>query len=382
MLFIIDESIAEALSTQDEPDDGILEAVEYVARARQYGYHLLFASRSTLEVLRRCNQLENSARNVYERIYSQLPQMGALPGKFTRHIEVVSNELAPNIRIEGHTKVLRIPASHLANMGSVAETTLLCENQSDCDFYAAIAEVYLIRADLKTIRIVLEPRGGGGSTVSVAYRSLQKRNRQLCLCVVDSDKKHPEGTIGETARLVEQANDPEQLFCEHLIIRSREVENLIPTPVLSSIATPQIVRAIMFLEALAHSTVIQSRWYIDIKDGLKLGEIHHTSDEQERTYWTRIYQEIKAFACNIEHGCEVHPQCQNKDECKCFVMPGLGKNILDRTLEFVKAGSLHRLERNAHDHTKSEWEEIGRVVSSWCCGGSPIRSVRRGQATH
>jgi len=373
MLFVIDKSIANALENGSKSQDDVVVAVESIATAHRRGYHLICAERKTLNTLKECPLLSEVTRHIYARAHQRFPQTGEYRKKFVRRVEIIASEGTFELSEEGECKVIRLSANYISNSSIASETIFLSENQSDISFYKKLAQAYMSWSGLGKIYIRCEPRGGGGQTTATEYESIQNRKNRLCLCIADSDRGTPCANIGGTAREVERRDDVNQPLCELVILNVREIENIIPTSMYKEAATGDVnwMKGVSFLERLESSKEPDARKYLDIKKGLKLGDILHVSpDSPVSKYWLRVLKILK-----ISDKCWANEACTDKKSCTCIVAHSLGSKILDAVIKVIQQKSGDEVAGMVCELLKPEWEIIGEIITAWCCGSSRLSVI-------
>jgi hypothetical protein len=371
MLLVLDDSLKNALD-----QNVVLEALENIALGRREGKHLIFSNRKTLESFKNCSSLSTRTRQVYLKLYTQFPELPH-PQTFVRRVEVVALDSGLSSRMEGHCKVISIPAHYFCDSALIQKTLLLTENLDDATFYKTIAEIYLRWKKLKKkITILLDPYLGGGSTTVTAYKLIQNNQERFCLCFLDSDKKSSSSPFGNTAKNVVAIDDPNKPFCEYFVIGVREIENLIPTRLYSEISSgdPNRMAGVNFLERLEKSTLTEARKYLDIKKGLKLGEILSASSNTPfSTDWLNGLNDLYPLAISISKTCLNDQVCLKSENCDCIITTGLGDNILKTVVEQIEKPTQYQLRepkiaKMVDQLLKPEWEKIGEIITAWCCG--------------
>lgn len=380
MLFVIDSSIGKMLENESKPNDDVISAIEHIARARREGKHLVFAERKTMNALRKCSLLSDLARRVYNRIYQRLPQQGIYLKTLVRRVEVVAAEGVLEVVTQGQCQVIRVSASYFRDFSLVDETIFLCENIKDVAFYKKMAGAYLAESVGGRIVIRCEPRGGGGQTTADQYQSIQSRKNRFCLCILDSDKEAPNAKLGGTVKAVRKVDDPKQCLCEWAHLNVREIENLIPTQMYRTALTANdpLMKTIELLEQLEASSVPDSRRYLELKKGIKLGRVRLApTDTQFYKYWTPTLSAIASELPSISDDCwQTTGHCTNKKDCKCIVMPGLGPKILDTVIKkVIIPKSNDEIAQMVCPSLKAEWIRLGEMITAWCCGSSRLSAL-------
>ena len=144
MLIRIDYSVvSNAVSSKTWPQD-ILLALELLAIARREGKHVIISDIKTLEVIRQCEHLPQSTRDIYNKIYSSFSQSNAYFSIVNRYIEITNPCHTPSISSHSGKQVIRVPPSFFNDSMNVQKAILLCEHSSDTSLYEAIAKAFLV----------------------------------------------------------------------------------------------------------------------------------------------------------------------------------------------------------------------------------------------
>ncbi len=289
MLIVIHYSIKEVLLDNAPQCNEAISVLEDMANSLQRGKHIVFAFRDTIQHIIDIPTLSPRAKSVYRYVQTHLPELRTYYDSLVRRIELVSNNLAAESYVDEHCQVFRLPIRHFSDFMTFGETVLLTENLTDARFYIKLTEAFLARESLGRLPLQYEIRGGGGNTTAQNYTEIQNTRQRLCLCIVDSDKKTPTDNIGSTAQNVLNSNDNNCLLTECYVIRPRDVENLIPISVLRELEDVNYNSMIDFL-TLLESKSAEAKLYVDIKNGLRLGELYHRSPNNSSYthYWSNI----------------------------------------------------------------------------------------------
>lgn len=377
MLFALHDSLLGELQ-KSAVDHQLIDLLEDLARHRQSGVHLITGSRSLLKTITNLSNLSRKSSDVYLFVLEELTQLRNVTTLLARRIEV-TDEYATNVITNSDgSQTFQIPYRKLQKLSIFNKTILLSENLLDSKIYAHIADAYLAMNGLRGIKLDFEKRGGGGSTIADEYHEIQQNQERLCLCVVDSDKKTPNSTIGSTAKNVTAKDDSNILLCEVAIIEPRDIENLFPASVLREIV--QEASKLSMIEVLetidSCPTNPDARYHLDIKKGITLGEVLHAPAQEEfHKYWKTILAR-HGFSKNC--ACSVSANCNSPGECTCIIAEGLGDKIAEVFFDkFLNVSSSHKvIERvSTIEHLRSNWESIGRIIAAWGCGSQVIRTA-------
>lgn len=283
------------------------------------------------------------------------------------------------VREGPNCRVIRLSASYLADPSLIDKAVLLCENLTDTHLYMHPSEAYLHWSNIGHITLRYDPRLGGGQTTSNVYESIRCASNRLCLCIVESDRKTPNDDLGGTARAARavhcRGNQP---LCELLILEERAVENIIPTVMFQNALSSDNSRmlGVLFLENLESTAFAGARAYLDMKHGLKLGEIMHAPRNSHFVnYWMPVARALRGKAATVDPRCWATPRCDTSTDCCCALAPGLGESILEDVCEFLVCKSSAKKAEMVPNHLRPRWETIGQLVVAWCCGSLPMRAL-------
>ncbi len=375
MILVLDPSLLDGVKNNSH----VVEALELIAHSRRLGNHIVFGNRTVIKYLANCPLLSHSSRAVYRKLYEDLPTSREYLTKIKFSVEIVLESVLECINREDHT-IIRASINYFNNLSILDKTVLLCEDLDDTVFYRRLAKAYLTWERLGNVPISYDPRNGGGQNTHKEYSFLQSNTNKFCLCLLDSDRETPNLDIGDTAKSVQKVDDENKPLCHYFVLGVRELENLIPTLVYKETFDhdPNKKNAIEFLEELDNSVFLNTRKYIDMKDGLKLEKVLREAPQKEfRQYWTGF---AKKFKCRVSENCIDSEVCIHPKNCECHVNLAFGKNILTKIEEnYSKKDISHMI---LDDELKKEWKQVGLKIVSWCCASSPMSSVGSGLISH
>jgi len=375
MLFVIDDSIIQQL-TRPEIDPELIQVLDDLGRFRRDGHNLIYASRRVLKILSQNTLMSKVSVAVYKHLHQKSSQMGSMPNLFSRRIDIVDSLVNSETIEQNGRKVFRIHYKLLENILLFAKPILLAENQIDAKIYIKIADAYLRLKSLPGIKLVYVPQGGGGNTTASEYHEIQAQKERLCLCILDSDQKTPLCRHGATSRRVKDCDDPEICFTEYLVIRARDIENLLPTEAFRQLDIYRDNDTISFLE---RGSDYEARFHLDLKNGIKLGEIHHSSDASNIVrYWQPI---LSRSGLPRNTRCASGPECTTASECVCSVS-GFGSRVANQCYDdlFSKNSAQKNAELvSSNLDIRERWEEVGELITAWCCGSNRISTISRSQ---
>ena len=277
--------------------------------------------------------------------------------------------------------VIYINPQNKSDVELYEETHLITENLTDAEFYSCmVAGNYVTRKHIsdRFKKMSFYPTQGGGSTIADVVRKEQELSQHLCLIISDSDKKYDgalEGTTPSGIRDVmsgfEKKRSPYIQFQKiYVLSQVREIENLIPLNTLS-IVSGRSQKAFIATYAVDMS-------YYDIKDGLDYKCLHHSATYQ---YWEHILGTLPIWT-QIKQCKREHRKYESfKDAVKDIpVLDGrwggsILKSIMCPSTKKEKEAYVSLKNTNFDaltENQKHEWEQIGRLIFSWCCCYSGI----------
>lgn len=374
MLILINSSVVDN-GDENTWDDETVLALEYLASARREGKHAVMAKRETLKKIAQCSRLSQFAKSTYNKLFNQSTQLlQSYLSAVTKYIEIVNSCYEPEVVYNSGKQIIKVAPRFFNDSELVQKTILLCENSDDAVLYETIAKVYLIWNKIN-VKIVCDPRGGGGNTISSEYINIQKAKKRFCLCIVDSDKTAPDGNLGSTASRLQAQNDSNCINTQAFILDCREIENLIPNSILSELCSGNQERltALRILENISISAV-EIKCFLDIKRGTWMKEIIHASNPKVKSFWDTKISLIPSISNCLDDWCKANWQCSNSKECKCKISPGFGESTLSNTVEYLKQKNPHEIAKRVDQSMHPDWNKIGQLVMDWCIAESPIHA--------
>ena len=182
--------------------------------------------------------------------------------------------------------------------------------------------------------------------------------RRFLLCVVDADVKYPNASYGSTCNEALNIRDclNEQGFegyFELYVLKTHEIENLIPLSILKKLPSNHFRRHVMsLLETLLCAGHKEALLFYDLKKGIKL----KSSDSSLVDYWQGLLPAMNSQSSDVEYTFD------NFSE--------LGKNILSTSLQILKDQKDSFI---LDDYLNEIWLDLGKALFTWGCGR--MRSV-------
>ncbi|MFA1645130.1 MAG: hypothetical protein ACDS79_06550 [Enterobacteriaceae bacterium] len=187
------------------------------------------------------------------------------------------------------------------------------------------------------------------------------------MCLLDSDKKHPNSGIGSTASKFNKNQDT--AICKHYIIDSHEVESLIPLEIIEQCITEKKLEA-KHLTTLEQLSAIVSfnpstKLYYDHKEGITINKAITLDSKYHDRFWQDSFEHAPNFK---RKGCLKNMECNCVPEC--FAIPGFGTGLLDAGTSTLSKMSYFKLNEMIPIYIMNEWKKIGQKLFSWGCSPS------------
>ena len=332
-----------------------------LAIAHQKGACFLCGDLSSIETM--IKAFEGFEKSIFNQIRNKHSEMKSIIEKVESLI-VLSCDSNPNVPVFIEGKYRLINLNETANYNFDNQCTLIGENLNDCKFYKLLAERYLHSQGLKGIKLSLHNELGGGNTIDTVFKKCVEEDRNLTLCIVDSDMKHDRTKkypnhpkFGDTAIRLIKCHDKLkksynscsfEIFC----LDVHEIENLIPIEILKIIAEskyPAIEDGVQYLEKLFNAGLYNAILCYDFKNGgAKITE------GPSKTFWDEIGEKVSDSS-----------------------FPALNDKLLMATLDIFDDPSMPQYKITTFSiekYLENLWNDIGLKVFSWGCANRPIRA--------
>jgi hypothetical protein len=361
MLFYLAPSVAKKLNTNCQ------ETFDFVVRlldSRKRGLLLVHASQSTFSsiVLFFIQHNRIHEAELTSTLAKSFREKRQIIKDLTRYVYVT--DLANGaISLRGRLIVVSPKSLNRTNM--LYPPVILGENLTDCELYVnAIAGNY--NADLpvsiRNLKLADRFEGGGGNSTHVAYRRYKDKKIDLCFCIVDSDRKCPDESFGDTAKFVTLVDKTTRsALCSHLVIDMYSAENLLPMAELQR--QYYIGKSQAQLKEFDRVKAIRSEnsWrYLPLKKGIQGSDLKKSN--AHASYWSN---EISKLGIPL-------PCCANND-CDCNIVPVLGAKTLANALAKGAMAWSKTLNQEPNIDLRGTYLRISTELKSWLCVGKPIR---------
>jgi hypothetical protein len=276
--------------------------------------------------------------------------------------------------------VLTFPLKWFDHTERIQPTSLLGENLSDTHVFLLMGRVGALLANVGRIPIrAFQRHGGGGATATLLEHIAE--SGVMCLCIADSDKASPAGTLGSTARALQKYKDAARFpLIEVAETAGRDLENGLPDSFYAArygghLTYSRVSRLLGDLTTLGESDI---RSHLDIEKGLTLFDVwNYAQNSDEGSFWIGKLAALMGvlghsagdFRCLTTSVCLHTRRC----DCECVIVSGNGANILDDFVDWYEHMDPHALKQALDDSVRDEWERLGWMVASWCCADERVR---------
>lgn len=361
MIFDITEELVMA------DDKNFIKSLENIFLGFIEGAHLIYMKPKVYySILKRYdNQIDERLRNHLISFEENFLMESKLILKYvTDIIRIIPSFGEEKIEKEEHYFVRNLSTSRFLSSSKIQKCTLLGENEDDSYIYEIMANEYKKFNNIsELISIELTPENGGGNTTTDVFKNKISRDNEICLCILDSDKKFPtdEG-LGETAnrikREVKKIENPK--FFYYIEKRCRELENMLPITFYKDVYMKFAEKSIIFPKLEQMNNLNEKLiYFFDLKKGLK----HHTFKcEKDWQVLTHLVDDSKI-------GCKTS-LCTKKDTCRYLIIECFGKDILKDFRKYYeeKNNSFSALLKETDSIIQSIWHDLGKLIFSWTCG--------------
>ena len=361
-------------------DESLLDALENLLKAFAEKQHIVIAPSSLLDKVIKNEYFSRKVRNIAAYAKQTVRELKALikSDHVSTYIRIdLSNEDKFEIVEENQKTVLESGFAFFKNSSSIQSTSILGEDLNDARFYIYIGNFYIKNNSiLNKFALKHSCCHGGGSQTANIYNNTLAENK-FCYCIVDSDKKHPHSSRGETCKaFFGNINAFKEFFFEKFgqvrILDAHEIESIIPFNVLAEIietgnsSKDQILTIRRLKRMIEKNSNI--RLFLDHKNGLKrnqakeLDRRYGNINKNSGYYSTELNKLIEQNNKCFEHKDKVDHECDDN----CFSFAPMGSKLLSNTLKFFENNNNYKKEY-IDKITLPYWEIIGKDIFSWCC---------------
>lgn len=282
----------------------------------------------------------------------------------------IQNQYVFNTSDSGQ-KIIHLGYGYFSSHTNLGLVKLLSESSLDYDFYNKIAQSTPSDSILK-LPFKLTFKNGGGSQIKTNFDTI-KNNKKICLCLVDTDKKHPNGREGTTSGSFSSIDRQFNSTAYVKVINSHEIESFIPDKIIEDVLTTRTQNAAIIdsFDMLKRLNGVDNRVriYFDHKQGLSLKKAIEL-DRLHGDFWLPILATENVFSSKE---CLHSKICSNCTDCPKIL--GYGNDLLSDSIEACNKMSHQKLTEYVCSFLKPHWCEIRDEIISWGC--IPVGKVSR-----
>lgn len=369
MLYYITEEIVRAA---EKGDTRVTDILEYIAIAHSQGRHFVISSRELLVRLSKIDKYSNAKiPSIYKYILSKYATYGNITSIIRLKVIFVLKETPYVLKDEnGRYTEIGCPINNATFDLLINETGLLFENIKESEFYHYINEYYKKKKTLK-INNRYHALNGGGDTTKDVLQEISNSKRRFCISFLDSDKKHPEASLGDTLNGVIKARKKNQCYYTSDYIytdKYREIENMIPLDILEITSKDDVnwLNGVKDINAITRNE--KDVYYYDIKNGINKEKYANLKNSKEIQY---IRKHI-ILARNISS--EEFDKMISMDDLPNKLLFGVGNKVLQRAVNHYKQHFTEWVEDAVLPiRLENEWIKMGEEITAWTCASFPIR---------
>ncbi|RON81593.1 hypothetical protein [Pseudomonas fluorescens] len=320
-----------------------IRALNNILMACGEGKHVLWMPAKLADQIIQENIISGYQLNVLYFVREQSRLTKAHLDQLDFYVDVGFDEPVPIGFIAPRT--FRLSYDYFVDSARVQLPVFVCENITDIDFYVMSGMVFLNNSKLlKEYALKFLKVGGGGNTTICSFEN-HLRNHSLVICILDSDKSHPNALVKETAlRFDAYEKGWGQRYWLH-ILDCTEAENLVPMRIAEE-ALHQVGAnaALQKFKALTP----EARQFLDHKEGLRFSAALDIDRTLNAPHWSTLYEE--------------------DDEGDYWISDPLGSSFLDRSVEIMSGMSTKKLAECFDVDLDNQLLSLASMVAAWGIG--------------
>lgn len=365
MLFYLAPSIAIGLE-KNKNKDSILSFLNTLLDSRKRGLLLIYSSRKTFK--RIIVQLEANGNQQEAELLKKISLKERQKKELVKNLSKLVYVSNTTKKLNTNNKLIILNTTDIGKTNLLYPPILLGENLNDCLFYSNIIAEHFHHKDIEAfskIKIFKKRyQMGGGNSTAAQYDYIKLNKFDLCLCLVDADKKSPSDGLGETAKSVIISDETNKSsICNSIVIDTYSIENLIPFSIIKE--KYKVGKNRIQLDAFSRIEEIykDSGWtYLPLKKGIRGRDLKTQKDYSQ--YWTEKINNI----LNIETPC-----CEN-DMCDCTIIPKVSHTLLIDSISDVDIDWKKEISEEKKHEVLAMYIKISLAIKSWLCVGEEIRA--------
>lgn len=299
-------------------------------------------------------------RHLHENWYSM-----PVPECVSHYMEVVKDN--PSTREENGKTIAQRPITAFRKMTSLAPCQLVCENDSDCEFYKFVGEWY-VRLNKINANVEFNTDGSGGCGLAKDKVRKHLLQDQICLCILDSDKWY-EGKDDNQNSVDCQEAYKGRTDCKCIILKVRELENLIPLnyaddftlthPDYQHALSKDYVRHFTYLRKSNECENILP--YFDFKEGIRK-DVNYKADPLYRDYAKKCWMQNPEINNGI-----TYLEYENRIGNDKLIYYPFSRKVASHTMGYIIEGKVNGNLKAPEllPFQESEWIRIGKEIATW-----------------
>ncbi|AKP32060.1 hypothetical protein [Yersinia aleksiciae] len=358
-------------------------AIINIMTAYKEGKHVIISEPELLQSIYNENDFDRRIRNAARHAETVQKQYRRLINDVNTYIvvDIANNNINKKTINENGMEVISVGCKIFSDSASVQKVNLLCEDLSDTSFYIKIGEFYRYLINLETVDIIFKPVNGGGNNTYKNFQSIVS-NSGFCLCMLDSDKKHPTGKQGGTALYFNGQAIPYN--GKYVVINAQEAECLIPDEIINLLIIDKkhkhydysFSNRLDYLKILCKSDS-RAKLYFDHKDGLMVNDVKKFDKSGQSLFWETTISNatiLNRSKCLRDLECKCKETPKKNSLMECYVSEGFGSKLLEDSNSKLKEMPNSKLKYILTEQLLHEWMNIGKDIFSWGC--APTKTAR------
>lgn len=268
------------------------KAVHSFLEAHGERKHIVHCKKSICKELISCHFYGDLHKKYASDLLEMKSEIGSLKSAFdvTLTIDFSLDDEHIDSIVDRNSLVIVSSYHYLLKDSFKSKCTFLAEDESDCEFYTLIANTIAHKNYGKGIRVSFNNLEGGGARTHKKYVKMLKENH-FGICIVDNDKKHPNGGEGDTSRVFKatQSQRGYALNQECVVLDFHEAESIIPHEVLECIIDPCKIDVLDKISLLDESSGYQFRRFFDHKNGFTLEQGWKLDTRYQQHFWGHFF---------------------------------------------------------------------------------------------
>lgn len=256
--------------------------------------------------------------------------------------------------------------SYFNDSEKIQQTKLLCEDINDFKLYSQIVKFFRYTIQMQGVDVKLEICNGGGANTISNFEKIRAR-KLFCICLLDSDKKHPKAGLGSTASKFNTKTDSP--LCKHFVIEPHEIESLIPLKIIEECLMNKTISNAYILSLEQAQAITnyrpETKLYFDHKEGFTVEKILEIESKYKDGFWKDAIANapgLKKKGCISTLECKCNPSC--------LALPGFGTGLLEAGTKVIERMTHIKLNEAIPAILMAQWQEIGSKLFSWGCSPS------------